>query len=185
MKGPATATADHAAESPGDAPVDVEAAADLAASPEVRLWLRLSACAALIGARLRTRLREEFATTQPRFDVLALLASAPEGLTMGELSKRLMVTNGNVTGIVDRLLRDGLVTRAPASNDRRMQFVRIAPEGQSVVQAVNKAQRRWLAEMTDGLSHDEVVQLMGLLGRLKGSARGGNGRKGTKDARER
>nr|WP_211112246.1 MarR family transcriptional regulator [Azospirillum soli] len=140
----------------------------------MRLWLRLSACAVLIGARLRSRLRQEFGTTQPRFDVLSLLDRSPEGLTMGELSKRLMVTNGNVTGIVERLLRDGLVTRAPAASDRRMQLVRIEPEGRAIVQAITAAQRRWLTEMTNGLSHDEVVQLMGLLGKVKTSARGGN-----------
>jgi len=174
VKGPTTAPAEVAAEAPGDASVDVEAAADLAASPEMRLWLRLSACAVLMGARLRSRLRAEFGTTPPRFDLLSLLDRSPEGLTMGDLSKRLMVTNGNVTGIVERLLRDGLVTRAPASNDRRIQLVRITPEGRSCVQAITAAQRRWLAEMTGGLSHDEIVQTMGLLGKLKKSVRGGN-----------
>ncbi|WP_448204237.1 MarR family winged helix-turn-helix transcriptional regulator [Azospirillum sp. sgz302134] len=173
MKGSAIAAAESSAAAQGDASVDVEAAADLAASPEMRLWLRLSACAVLMGARLRSRLRTEFKTTPPRFDLLALLDRAPEGLTMGELSKRLMVTNGNVTGIVERLLKDGLVTRTPASNDRRIQVVRITPEGSAVVQAISAAQRRWLAELTDGLSHEDVVQLMGLLGKLKTSARGG------------
>ncbi|WP_349620232.1 hypothetical protein [Azospirillum argentinense] len=80
MKGPATAAAETSAEAQGDVSVDVEAAADLAASPEMRLWLRLSACAVLIGARLRSRLRDEFSTTQPRFDLLCLLDRQPEGL---------------------------------------------------------------------------------------------------------
>ncbi len=174
VKGPATAPADCAAEAPGDASLDVEAA-DPAAPPEMRLWLRLSSCALLLGGRLRSRLREDFKTTPPRFDLLALLDRFPEGLTMGELSKRLMVTNGNVTGIVERLLRDGLVTRAAASNDRRMQFVRITPDGTAAVQAIGRAQRRWLGELTGGLSHEETVQLMGLLGKLKKSVRGSNG----------
>lgn len=173
MKGSATAPAEPMAEAPGDGAVDVEAAADLAASPEMRLWLRLSACAALVGARLRSRLRVEFGTTPPRVDLLVLLDRSPEGLTMGELSKRLMVTNGNITGIVERLLRDEMVSRAPAASDRRMQFVRITPKGSAAVQAVTLAQRRWLADMTAGFSHDEVVQLMALLGKLKKTARGG------------
>jgi Transcriptional regulators len=173
VKGSTTATADVSAEATGDASVDVEAAADLAASPEMRLWLRLSACAVLMGARLRTRLRDEYDTTPPRFDVLSLLDRSPEGLTMGELSKRLMVTNGNVTGIVERLQQDGQVTRAPASNDRRTHIVSISPEGRAKLQAIAAAHRSWLAEMTEGLSHGEVVQLMGLLEKLKKSARGG------------
>ncbi|KAA1054938.1 MarR family transcriptional regulator [Azospirillum brasilense] len=173
MKGPATAAAETSAEAQGDVSVDVEAAADLAASPEMRLWLRLSACAVLIGARLRSRLRDEFSTTQPRFDLLCLLDRQPEGLTMGELSKRMMVTNGNVTGIVERLSADGLVTRAAASNDRRMQFVRITPEGSALAQAIAAAQRRWLAELMEGMPHGDVVQLMGLLGKLKNTVRGG------------
>ncbi len=173
MKGSTTATADVAAEATGDASVDVEAAADLAASPEMRLWLRLSACAVVMGGRLRVRLRDEYGTTPPRFDVLSLLDRSPEGLTMGELSKRLMVTNGNVTGIVERLQQDGLVMRASATNDRRTHVVSVSPEGRAKVQQIAVAQRRWLAEMTGGLSHGEVVQLMGLLGKLKKSARGG------------
>lgn len=173
MKGSTAATADVSAEATGDASVDVEAAADLAASPEMRLWLRLSACAVVIGGRLRIRLRDEYGTTPPRFDVLSLLDRSPEGLTMGELSKRLMVTNGNVTGIVERLQRDGQVTRASAANDRRTHVVSISADGRAKVQEIAAAQRRWLAEMTGGLSHGEVVQLMGLLGKLKTSARGG------------
>lgn len=98
MKGSTTAPAACSAEAPGDASVDVEAAADLAASPEMRLWLR-----------------KEFGATPPRFDALSPLDRSPEGLTMGERSKRLMVSNGNVTGIVERLLRDGPVTRPPAA----------------------------------------------------------------------
>ena len=173
MKGPTIASADASAGAQGDVSVDVEAAADLAASPEMRLWLRLSACAALIGARLRSRLRDEFSTTQPRFDLLCLLDRQPEGLTMGELSKRMMVTNGNITGIVERLMKDGLVTRTAASNDRRLQFVRITAEGSTLAQAITAAQRRWLAELTAGMPHGDVVQLMGLLGKLKITVRGG------------
>ena len=173
MKGSTAAAADVTAEATGDASVDVEAAADLAASPEMRLWLRLSACAVVMGGRLRIRLRDEYGTTPPRFDVLSLLDRSPEGLTMGELSKRLMVTNGNVTGIVERLLRAGQVTRAPATNDRRTHVVSISPEGRAKVQDIAAAQRRWLAEITGGLSHGEVIQLMALLGKLKKSARGG------------
>ena len=164
---------DEAAETQGDGPTDVEAAADLAARPELRLWLRLSACDALIGQKLRTRLREAFDTTPARYDLMALLDKAPDGLTMGELSKRLMVTNGNVTGIVDRLVQDGLATRASASYDRRTQFVRLTPSGRAAFRAMAEAHQSWLGELMGGLERDEVAALLGLLDRLKRSVRGG------------
>lgn len=164
---------DDAAEAQGDGPTDVEAAADLAARPELRLWLRLSACDALIGQKLRTRLREVFDTTPARYDLMALLDKAPDGLTMGELSKRLMVTNGNVTGIVDRLEQDGLATRASASYDRRTQFVRLTPSGRAAFGAMAEAHQSWLAELMGGMEHGDVVALLGLLDRLKRSVRGG------------
>ncbi|HYG88389.1 MAG TPA: MarR family transcriptional regulator [Azospirillum sp.] len=164
---------DDAVEAHGDGPMDVEAAADLVARPELRLWLRLSACDALIGQRLRTRLREAFETTPARFDLMALLDKEPDGLTMGELSKRLMVTNGNVTGIVDRLEQDGLATRGSASHDRRTQFVRLTPSGRAAFRTMAEAHQSWLMEMMGGLKRDEIVALLGLLDRLKRSVRGG------------
>jgi DNA-binding MarR family transcriptional regulator len=164
---------DEAAEGQGDGPADVEAAADLAARPELRLWLRLSACDALIGQKLRTRLREAFDTTPARYDLMALLDKAPDGLTMGELSKRLMVTNGNVTGIVDRLALDGLATRTSASFDRRTHFVRLTPSGRAAFRCMAEAHQTWLGELMGGMERDEVVALLALLERLKRSVRGG------------
>ncbi len=173
MKAGGPAMVDEAAEAQGDGPTDVEAAADLAARPELRLWLRLSACDALIGQKLRTRLREAFDTTPARYDLMALLDKATEGLTMGELSKRLMVTNGNVTGIVDRLVQDGLATRASASYDRRTHFVRLTPSGRAAFRTMAGAHQSWLREMMGEMDRDEVVTLLGLLDRLKRSVRGG------------
>lgn len=173
MKAGGPAAMDDAAEAQGDGPTDVETAADLAARPELRLWLRLSACDALIGRKLRTRLRETFDTTPARYDLMALLDKAPDGLTMGELSKRLMVTNGNVTGIVDRLVQDGLAARASASYDRRTQFVRLTPPGRTALRTMAEAHQSWLADLMGGLERDEVAALLGLLDRLKRSVRGG------------
>jgi DNA-binding MarR family transcriptional regulator len=166
--GPAAETILDAA---GEVPDDVEAAADLAARPELRLWLRLSACNTLIDGRLRARLRSAFDTTPPRFELMALLDKAPDGLTMGELSKRLMVTNGNVTGIVERLVRDGLATRHAAPNDRRTHFVRLTPAGRDAYRTMARAHQDWLGELTAGMEREEVVSLLGLLDRLKRSVR--------------
>src|SRR5215469_6762978 len=96
---------------------------------ELRLWLRLLSCTTLIENEIRRRLRDQFDITLPRFDLMAQLDKAPGGMKLGELSQRLMVSNGNITGLVDRLLAQGLLDRQPAPNDRRAQLVRLTPEG--------------------------------------------------------
>ena len=84
----------------------------------LRLWLRLLTCSGLVERTVRRRLRQEFAATLPRFDLMAALERAPAGLTMGELSQRLKVSNGNVTGVVERLVREGQVERTALPNRR-------------------------------------------------------------------
>ncbi|HLJ64927.1 MAG TPA: MarR family transcriptional regulator, partial [Stellaceae bacterium] len=96
---------------------------------ELKLWLRLLTCANLIEGEVRSRLRAEFATTLPRFDILAQLDRTPDGLTMGQLSARLMVSNANITGLVDTLVREGQVSRSPEPGDRRALRIRLTDEG--------------------------------------------------------
>src|ERR1051326_896789 len=86
---------------------------------ELRLWLRLFTCKTVIDSEVRRRLREQFGVTFPRFDMSVQLDKNPAGMTLGELSKRMMVTNGNVTGLVERLVTEGLLDRRPSPNDRR------------------------------------------------------------------
>ena len=86
---------------------------------ELRLWLRLFTCKEVIETEVRRRLRDSFEVTLPRFDLLAQLDRAPKGMTLGELSQRMMVSNGNVTGLVDRLVEQGLINRRPSPKDRR------------------------------------------------------------------
>src|SRR5262249_40149160 len=95
----------------------------------LRLWLRLFTCTMLIEGRVRAGLRERFATTLPRFDLMSQLERAPEGLKMGELSRRMMVTGGNVTGITTALVAEGLIERRAIPGDRRAQLVRLTAEG--------------------------------------------------------
>src|SRR5687767_14029224 len=90
---------------------------------ELRLWLRLLTCTTLIENEVRRRLRDNFDITLPRFDLLAQLERAPDGMTLGELSQRMMVSNGNITGLVDRLCEQGLISRRPSPSDRRVQIV--------------------------------------------------------------
>jgi len=86
---------------------------------ELRLWLRLFTCKEVIESEVRRRLRDTFEITLPRFDLLAQLERTPKGMTLGELSQRMMVSNGNVTGVVDRLVEQGLISRRPSPKDFR------------------------------------------------------------------
>lgn len=138
---------------------------------ELKVWLRLLTCANLIEGQVRNLLRENFATTLPRFDLLAQLDRAPDGLTMGELSSRLMVTNGNVTALADALVREGLVLRQAHPSDRRSLCLRLSPEGKRVFDTMTPAHEGWIDLMMGELSRDELARLLDLLGKLKRAAR--------------
>ena len=134
---------------------------------ELRVWLRLLTCSTLIEHGVRQGLHRSFETTLPRFDVLAQLQRAGKPLSMGDLSRRLMVTNGNVTGLVDRLKSEGLVDRRRADGDRRVQIVSLTPEGAASFERMAADNRRWVTGMMAGLSREEKDALFALLGRLK------------------
>jgi len=138
---------------------------------ELRLWLRLLTCTTLIEGEIRRRLREEFHVTLPRFDLMAQLDKSPNGMTLGELSKRMMVSNGNVTGLAERLVVLGLLDRRPAPNDRRAQIVSLTPEGRRAFRAMARAHEDWIAEIFADLGPSQVEPLMRLLARTKASAR--------------
>ena len=153
-----------------DAASDRESAVASGDKLELRLWLRLLTCSNLIEGEVRARLRETFATTLPRFDLLAQLDRAPDGLTMGELSSRLMVSNGNVTGLTDALVREGLVSRLTDPDDRRSLRIRLTPEGKRAFDAMTPTHEQWIDQMMAGLSRAEMAHLLELLGKLKRSA---------------
>lgn len=138
---------------------------------EVRLWLRLLTCATLIEDEIRSRLRENFDVTLPRFDLMAQLDKAQNGMTLGELSQRMMVSNGNVTGLVERLVTLGLVERRPAPKDRRAMIVTLTPEGRRIFRLLARTHESWLAEMFSGLTQAEMDMLMKLLSKTKETAR--------------
>ncbi|MEP6730562.1 MAG: MarR family transcriptional regulator [bacterium] len=141
----------------------------------LRVWLRLLACSSLVERQVRGRLREEFDITLPRFDVLAQLDAASradvKGLTMSELSRRLMVTNGNLTGLIERLVQEGLVSRAASATDRRTQIVRLSSAGKRALHAMSPRHEQWIDEMFAELSADDRAQLNTLLGKLRDSVR--------------
>ena len=133
----------------------------------LRLWLRLLTCTNLIETAIRADLRRDFDVTLPRFDLMAQLYRHPTGLKMGELSQRLMVTGGNVTGIADQLAKEGLVTREPDPADRRAWRISLTAAGRKAFAQMAALHEQWVIDLMRGLSDGERAQLHGLLGRLK------------------
>jgi DNA-binding MarR family transcriptional regulator len=133
----------------------------------IKLWLRLLTCTNLITNEIRSQLREDCYTTLPRFDLLAQLERSPDGLRMGELSKRMMVTNGNITGITDQLEREGLVERIVDTQDRRSFSVRLTKLGHETFAHMAQVHEGWVIEFFSGLSGREKDSLYGLLAKLK------------------
>lgn len=129
----------------------------------LRLWLKLLKLSSGIEGELRRRLRDEHDTTLPRFDVMSALARNPDGLRMSELSGYLKVSNGNVTGIVDRLTEEGLALRVAVTGDRRAQRARLTPRGEAVFAKLAEYHEGWITELLGGLSSAEAATLMTLL----------------------
>ena len=144
-------------------------------SPETadptRLWLRLLTCTNLIEGEIRRRLRAGFGVTLPRFDLLAQLDREPDGLTLSAISRRMMVSNGNVTGLVERLARSGHVERRASTTDRRAQVISLTALGRAEFAVMAAAHRGWLSEMVSGLGSSGADELMRLLARTKASVR--------------
>ena len=125
----------------------VRTAARPPSKQRLRLWLRLLRATRAIEVELREKLRKKFAITLPQFDVMATLARKEDGMSMTELSRMLMVSNGNVTGIIDRLAAEKLVLRQAPANDRRSYIVRLTPKGAAQFAVIAKAHEAWVDEM--------------------------------------
>ena len=148
---------------------DLESSLQADDKTELRVWLRLLTCSTLIEQFVRSGLRRDFQTTLPRFDVLAQLERAPDGMTMGELSRYLMVSNGNITGLIDRLVQENLVTRLPAAKDRRTQLVRLTDEGRKIFDRMAPAHESWIADLMKGMDHQDLSALLDMLAKFKTS----------------
>lgn len=133
----------------------------------LRAWLRLLTSTQLIEKRLRGRFRTEFDTTLPRFDVMAALAREPDGQTMGDVSRWLLVSSGNITGIISRLEEDGLVKRARSEGDKRTHLVRLSLEGRKEFERMSQTHEQWIRTMFSGLSREEMSTLDELLIKVK------------------
>ena len=129
---------------------------DSLSKSRLRLWLKLLKGSNLIADKLRRQMRAELSTTLPRFDVMSALSRAPDGLKMSEISKRLRVSNGNITGIVDTLVAEGFVERVAVPGDRRASLVLLTPAGRAVFAEHARHHEAWLNEILGGLDHDDI-----------------------------
>jgi DNA-binding MarR family transcriptional regulator len=138
---------------------------------ELRLWLRLLTCTNLIEAEIRRRLREQFDVTLPRFDLMAQLDKAPDGMTLSDLSRRMMVSNGNLTGLVERLVSSGHLDRRTSASDRRAQVISLTDLGRAEFRAMAAEHEGWIAALFSDLTRRDQEELMRLLAKTKLSAR--------------
>ena len=125
----------------------------------LRLWIRLLRASRLIESVARERLKAQLGATLPRFDVMAALYRKPDGMLMSEISRFLMVSNGNVTGIVDRLVADGLVARSQRNGDRRTSFITLTRKGRAAFAEMAAAHERWIDELLSGVPLRDAEQL--------------------------
>jgi DNA-binding MarR family transcriptional regulator len=134
---------------------------------DLRLWLRMMAVHKLITNEARRRLRVSFNMSLSRFDLMAQLDSAAGGLRMGEISNRLMVTTGNITGLTDELEAEGLVERCADPRSRRALLVRLTPKGRKLFRAAAKANEEWIAEFFSALAPKDKRAVFAILGTQK------------------
>ena len=147
--------------------MDMEARGHSEHPEALRLWLRMLTLTQLIEKQVRTQLREQWGTTLPRFDLMAQLERKPDGLKMNELSRRMMVTGGNVTGITDQLVAEGLVERVDVEGDRRAFRVRLTPHGRVLFGEMARQHESWIVAAFDSLAPAEAQALHQLLGKVK------------------
>jgi DNA-binding MarR family transcriptional regulator len=159
-------------------PAPIDAETKVAQDPgdhkaELRLWLRLLTCTRLIENEVRRKLRRDFDFTLSRFDLLAQLDKASDGMVLGEVSKRLMVSPGNVTSLVERLVESGHISRFPSELDGRMQIIRLTDRGRKEFRRMARAHGDWIGELFGDLSPSEIDEVMQGLATLKQSVLSG------------
>ena len=164
--GPSTARKSTNA-NPRNVVFDLETRANKGDHQALRLWLRMLSCTVRIENKIRLRLRREFNTTLPRFDLMAQLERSAGGLRMSELSKRLMVSGGNVTGITDQLEREGFVERTQCPGDRRALTVTLTAPGLKRFREMAACHEQWIVELLGGLTRDKKEAMINELWKLK------------------
>lgn len=155
-------------------PIDLETRLTKDHHLSLKLWLRMLSTTVMIENEIRNRLRAEFDITLPRFDLMAQLERHPDGLRMGELSKRMMVTGGNITGITDQLEQEGLVMRVTDKQDRRAYSVKLTPAGRKAFKTMASVHEAWVAELFSGVDAEQKTQMIGLLSSVKSDLSAGD-----------
>jgi DNA-binding MarR family transcriptional regulator len=150
-----------------DVPVDLTARLTGGHHQALKLWLRLLACTVRVESKIRGRLRATFGITLPRFDLMAQLERHPDGLRMGELSKRMMVTGGNVTGIADQLERERLIVRVPDPQDGRAFMVKLTPRGRKTFAEMAAVHEGWVADLFRDIPSADKAAMIALLDTMK------------------
>lgn len=150
-----------------DVPVDLTARLTGGHHQALKLWLRLLACTVRVESTIRSRLRATFGITLPRFDLMAQLERHPDGLRMGELSRRMMVTGGNVTGIADQLERERLVVRVPDPQDGRAFMVKLTPRGRKTFAEMAAVHEGWVADLFRDIPAADKAAMIALLDTMK------------------
>jgi DNA-binding MarR family transcriptional regulator len=150
-----------------EAPLDLATRLTQDHHQSLKLWLRMLSCTMRIENDIRSRLRATFDITLPRFDLMAQLERHPDGLRMGELSKRMMVTGGNITGITDQLEREQLVMRVTDPHDRRASSVKLTAAGHAAFATMAAVHEGWIEELLQDIPADDKAQLIVLLARMK------------------
>lgn len=146
---------------------DLESRLNPGSCNHLRTWLRFLSCGRLIENEIRSRLRREFNTTLPRYDLMAHLEKHPKGIKMSDLSKHLMVTNGNITGITDQLVKEGFVQRTKLPQDRRSSLLKLTAKGRVQLAEISAAHNEWVCSIFGQLSDQTIQNMMGSLDELK------------------
>lgn len=155
-------------------PIDLETRLTEDHHLSLKLWLRMLSTTVMIENEIRNRLRAEFDITLPRFDLMAQLERHPDGLRMGELSKRMMVTGGNITGITDQLEQEGLVMRVTDKQDRRAYSVKLTTAGRKAFKTMASVHEAWVAELFSGVDAEQKSQMISLLSSVKSDLSAGD-----------
>ena len=136
---------------------------------QLRLWLRMLSITKMVSQEIRRRLRVEFGATLPQFDLLAQLYREPDGLRLSDLSRRTMVTNGNITGLADRLEADGLIVREMLNGDKRVTVAKLTRRGRETFAVMAKAHESWQRELMADVDEETVAASLKLLATVKAS----------------
>ncbi|MCC5971924.1 MAG: MarR family transcriptional regulator [Pararhodobacter sp.] len=131
----------------------------------LKMWIRMLRLTRTAEADLRDFLRREHDTTLPRFDVMAALYRRREALTMSELSRLLLVSNGNATAVVDRLEKDGMARRTPAPTDRRTVHVALTEAGLTAFEAMAQQHEARIDALFSGMTAEDLDALRDILHR--------------------